>query len=84
MSRISQRVLDQIKSNILRVLYDEAPKALSARQIALQELRDKEFVLVLLQDMEKARLVKNVSAPSSRRKQWVMTDTAYKKYTELL
>ena len=84
MSRISQRGIEQLKANILRTLYDESPRALSASKIASLEIRDKEFILRLLKEMEKKEIVKNISAHFSRKKTWTMTEHAYKKYKELL
>jgi len=85
MSRLSSKGIEQLKANILRTMFDESPRALSAPEIASLEIRDKEFILRLLQEMEKKHLVKNV-APThfSRKNMWVMTDQAYKKYKELL
>lgn len=76
--------MEKIKSNILRLLYDESPKALSATEVAGLEARDKQFVLALLEEMERKHLVKNVSKDFTRKKFWVMTEAAYKKYKELL
>jgi len=84
MSRISQQGLERIKANILAVLYDEAPQSLSAPEIAELEVRDKEFVLRLLKDMEKKYLVRNVTLRNTKKSSWVMTEQAYKKYKELL
>jgi len=84
MSRVSSGNVEKIKSNILRLLYDEAPKSLSARAMAVAEARDKEFVLRLLRDLEKKKIVKNVTKAFSRKSYWAMTDEAYKKYKELL
>tara|TARA_Y100000310_G_C20059485_1_gene524307 strand:+ start:189 stop:443 length:255 start_codon:yes stop_codon:yes gene_type:complete len=84
MSRISEKTKEKIQSSILRILYDEAPQAVSATFIASEEARDKQFILKLLLAMEKKKIVKNVSPQFSRKKQWVMCESAYKKYKELL
>lgn len=85
MSKLSSKGVEQLKANILRTLYDESPRALSAPEIASLEIRDKEFILRLLQEMEKKHLVKNIAPKHfSRKNIWIMTDQAYKKYKELL
>jgi DNA-binding transcriptional regulator GbsR (MarR family) len=84
MSRCSKGNLEKIKANILRILFDEAPKAISAPEIAEMEIRDKEFILKLLREMERKNLVKNVTNKFTRKSYWTMTDQAYKKYKELL
>lgn len=84
MSHVSQKGIEQLKANILRTLYDESPRALSAPEIAELEIRDKEFILRLLKEMEKKHIVKNVCPDFSRKSAWAMTDKAYSKYKELL
>lgn len=84
MSKFSQSSIEKIKSNILAILYDESPSALSALEIAELEVRDKEFILKMLRDMEKKNIVKNATSKFSRKSYWVMTEAAYKKYKELL
>ena len=84
MSKLSSKGVEQLKANILRILYDESPRSISAPEIASLEIRDKEFILRLLKDMEKKHIVKNVSTHFSRKSRWTMTDKAYSKYKELL
>ena len=84
MSKCSKENLEKIKANILRTIYDEAPKAISASEIAGIEIRDKEFILRLLREMEKNNLVKDVTSKFSRKSYWTMTEQAYNKYKELL
>ena len=84
MSRMSEVNIEKIKSNVLRVLFDEAPVAISATAIAVIEARDKQFILKLLRELEKQKVVKNVTKDFSRKKYWAMTDDAYRKYKELL
>tara|TARA_B100000315_G_C14288502_1_gene456319 strand:+ start:332 stop:586 length:255 start_codon:yes stop_codon:yes gene_type:complete len=84
MSKISKNNLEKIKSNILRVIYDEAPSGVSARKISEVEARDKQFILRLLKEMEKQKIVKNVRKEFSRKSYWTMTNAAYNKYKELL
>ena len=84
MSRISKDNMEKIKSNILRILFDESPRSLSATNIASQEARDKQFILKILKDLENKKIVKNVTKDFTRKKYWVMNEEAYKKYKELL
>jgi len=84
MSKVSQESMERIQSNILRILYDEAPVSVSANRISEIEIRDKQFVLRLLKELEKKKLVKNVTEHFSRKSFWIMTSSAYKKYEELL
>ena len=84
MSRISKSNVEKIKSNVLRILYDEAPLAISARAIAEIEARDKQFILRMLKEMEKQKIVKNVRKEFTRKSYWTMTNAAYEKYKELL
>ena len=84
MSKISKDNIEKIKSNVLRILFDESPKPMSATAIASTEARDKQFILKLLGDLEKKKIVRDVSKDFSRKSHWVMTDDAYKKYKELL
>ncbi|MBS3170361.1 hypothetical protein J4223_01125 [Candidatus Woesearchaeota archaeon] len=84
MSKCSKENIEKIKSNILRIIFDEAPKAISAPDISEIEVRDKEFILKLLREMEKTNLVKNVTNKFSRKSYWTMTEQAYNKYKELL
>ena len=84
MSIISQDNRDKISSNVLRILFDEAPSPLSATAVASIEARDKQFILQVLHELERKHLVRNVTKDFSRKKYWVMTDQAYKKYRELL
>ena len=84
MSKLSEKGIEQLKANILRTLYDESPRSLSAPEIASLEVRDKEFILRLLKDLEKKHLVKNISSDFTRKSSWRMTDKTYHKYKELL
>ena len=84
MSRISKENMEKIKSNVLRILFDEAPRSLSATNIASQEARDKQFILKILKDLENKKIVKNVTKDFTRKSYWIMHEEAYKKYKELI
>lgn len=82
MSKISERVIEKIKTDILYYLYQEGIKAKYTREIANELGRDKEFILKIIKELEKKNLVKNVLEHKVRRK-WVMNDLVYKKYKEI-
>ncbi|MBI2663129.1 hypothetical protein HYX15_01200 [Candidatus Woesearchaeota archaeon] len=83
MSRLSNKVIDKIKNDILYVLYESKLKGVFTKHIGDEIARDDELVLRLLRDMEQAKLVKKIS-DFKRRTKWVMEDEAYKKYKEML
>lgn len=82
MSKVSDKVIEKIKEDILYYLYQEGIKAKYTKEIADEIGRDKEFVLRILKDLEKRKLIKNVLKYKVRKK-WVMEDLVYKKYKEL-
>ncbi len=84
MSKISIKRIEQIKTNVLRLLFDEAPQSLFTSQIADYEARDKQFILRLLLELEKQKLVQQTRSDFKRKKKWTMTDKTYKAYQELL
>jgi len=84
MSKISEKRIEQIKANVLRLLYDEAPRSLFTSKIADLEARDKQFILKLLLDLEKQKIVCQTKTDFKRKRKWTMTNHAYKAYQELL
>lgn len=60
MVKISQRMRDLIKDDIVSALYG-APQALFANEIALEIRRDKEFVKQLLLELKGLNLVDEVT-----------------------
>ena len=87
MSRISDKNIEKIKNEILYLLYESKLNGLFTKKIADELARDDEFVLRLLNGLEKDKIVKTVNSHLKsnfiRRKKWVMTEEAYKKYKEL-
>ena len=88
MSRISQKVREKIKEEILRVLYENAPKPLYTKQLADLILRNDEFTLDLLIELEKKNFVKKVKKTKqgiefAARKQWVLEPKIYLAYSKL-
>ena len=72
--------MDRVKENILQYLFDESPKSLFTYEIAEFQARDKEFVLKLLKELEKKRLVQQMQTDFTRKRKWALTDEAYKAY----
>lgn len=84
MSRISEDKINRIKENILQHLFEESPRSLFTYQVAEEQARDKEFVLKLLLELEKKKLVRQTQKNFTRKRRWVLTDGAYSAYKELL
>ena len=87
MSKVSDRKKDKIKEDILRVLYEKSPMAISTFSVADEIVRDNEFVLVLLKEMEKIGLVKGLKSKSAvkrKRVKWRLSDKAFSSYKKLM
>lgn len=89
MSRISQKVREKIKEEILRVLYENAPKPLYTKQLADLILRNDEFTLALLIELEEKKFVKKVKKTKqgvefTARKQWILEPKIYSTYSRLI
>jgi len=89
MSRVSDRKKEKIKEEILRVLYDNSPVAISTSSIANEIIRDNEFILGLLKDMERVGLVRGIRQDRNIKKKkvrirWRMSNKAFKQYQEIL
>jgi len=85
MSKLSQDSIKTVKANIIRLLYDEYPKSLSATAIGKYEARDKQFVLRLLLELEKDNLIKtikktNQGKPFLKKQKWTLTDKYFNFY----
>lgn len=82
MSRISEKKIEKIKSDILFLLFERNLKAMYTKEIGDEIARDREFVLKLMKELERKNLVKNVLKHKVRRK-WMMSEEAYEAYKEL-
>jgi len=85
MSKLSEESIKTIKGNIIRLLYDEFPKPLSATEIGTYEARDKQFVLRLLTELKKDNFVKPLKKtrqgkPFLRKQKWTLTNKYYEFY----
>ncbi|MDD5331243.1 MAG: hypothetical protein PHE43_00255 [Candidatus Nanoarchaeia archaeon] len=84
MSQISKDKIERIKQDILYLLYDLNLKPIYTKDLANEVIRDDEFILRLLLDMEKEGLVKQVDKNNIRRKQWIMTNEAYDQFRKMI
>lgn len=82
MSKLSRRVIDKIKEDVLYALYQSGLRAMYTQEIGNSIARDNELVLRLLKELKRIKLVKQVGEYKKRRR-WIMTDDAYHKYSEL-
>ena len=89
MSKISERNINKIKENIIRILYDEYPQAVFSTHISKLEARDHEFILKLLKELENSGIVKSITKSRLgkqyiERKRWMLSNEVYEKYKELI
>lgn len=85
MPRISQQKREKISEQILAHLFDNSPNALFTSHISREIARDEEFTKVLLQNLEKNKLVVQVNKNPQgiqyqRRQRWRLSNTAYTAY----
>lgn len=88
MSQISIRVKERIKEEILRILFENSPKPIYTNKLAEIVLRDDEFTLTLLTELEKQGFVKKVKKNKhgvdfTARKPWVLEPKIYIAYKKL-
>lgn len=60
MSKISGEKKEKLESEILGILYQEYPKMFFTKDISDKMIRDDEFILDLLNNLKKKKLVKNI------------------------
>lgn len=87
MSKLSDAKKNRIKEEILRVLYENSPKAMPTFFVANAVIRDNEFVLGLLEEMEGVGLVEMLKAKKEQKKKrriWRLTNKAFKEYQRLM
>ncbi|MEK6835577.1 MAG: hypothetical protein AABX55_00975 [Nanoarchaeota archaeon] len=86
MSQISQEKKEKIKEEILRVLYESYPEFMYTYNIADSIIRDNEFSLALLKELQKNNLIIHIeeSKGNKVKRKWCLTNLAYNKYKELL
>ena len=86
MSRISDDKAQKIKESILSYLFEEYPKMRYTFEVAEFLIRDDEFILRLLLELNKKKLVNKIeeSTGSKVRRKWGMGKDVYVKYKELI
>jgi len=89
MSRISAQKSAKIKEEVLAVLFEQNPKALFTKDVALAIIRDEEFTKRLLLELKKDGLVKEVSLSEKgivyrARRRWQLSEAAFKAYQKLV
>lgn len=86
MSKISNEKIEKIKEEILRVLYECYPEFKYTHDVSDLILRDDEFTLNLLKELEKLNLVKILeeSKGANIKRKWSLNQIAYEKYKELI
>ncbi len=89
MSKISEKKVEKIKENILSVLFDAGVRGMFTKQIGDEIARNDEFILRLLKELEKQKIIKQMNKTKKgttfiRRKQWTLTNKAYDAYKKLI
>lgn len=88
MTRLSKKREEKIKEEILSILYENIT-GLSTYRVGEEILRDDEFTLRLLKELEEKKLVKTVQKSVHGReyktkKMWALTKEAFEAYKGLL
>jgi len=89
MSVISKEKQEKIKEEILRVLFENSPKAMFTSEVSSQIVRDEEFTLRLLENLNSQKLINKINKNSDgkdylTRKRWVLASKTYDIYKKLL
>jgi len=85
MPQISQQKRDKISEQILHYLFDKSPEPQFTSIVARETARDEEFTKILLQDLEKKKLVVPVKknpkgTPYTRRTRWRLSNNTFEVY----
>lgn len=88
MTKISKKREEKIKEEVLGLLYENI-KGMSTYNIGEEILRDDEFVLRLLEEMEEKGVVKQVKKNTKgkeykARRMWALSKEAFEAYEKLL
>jgi len=89
MSVISHEKQERIKEEILRVLFENSPRALFTSDISSSIIRDEEFTLKLLEALYFQKIINRITKNSDgkdylSRKRWVLATKTYKTYKALI
>jgi hypothetical protein len=88
MPTISEKNKKKIKEQILQILFENNLNSLYTSNIAEELIRDEEFTLTLLKELEKEGFVKRLCKNSDgktylARKKWLLRPKIYSKYKAL-
>ncbi len=85
MSRISDEKKDRIKEEIVRVFFEQYPRRWWTYDISDEMIRDDEFILKLLKELENKGLVVNTkeSKGGKIKRKWGLSKLQYEKFKEL-
>ncbi|MCD4759739.1 hypothetical protein K8R33_02535 [archaeon] len=86
---ISEKKIQRIKEEILRVLYENPANPLFTAQVAEEMIRDEEFILRLLNELKSEGFVDKIQANSDgkkflARRKWALKPNIYSQYKELI
>ncbi len=86
MPRLSQQKKDKIAEQILHHLFTVAPQSIFTVSIAREIARDEEFTLFLLKDLQKKKLIIEITKNKEgtdykKRKRWRLSNEVYEVYT---
>lgn len=89
MPRISDKKVQRIKEDILSFLYDNPAKPLFTAHIAEEMIRDEEFTLRLLKELNKEGFIDKIQTNSDgkkflARKKWTLKSNVYSQYKQLI
>jgi len=85
MSRISDKKKDRIKEDIIRELYENYPGFLYTEKISEEINRDNEFILNLLNELMKGKIVNKLNESKGRKvkRKWQLDEKAFDAYKKL-
>lgn len=89
MPKISDKKIQKIKEGILSLLYENPAKPLFTVHIAEEMIRDEEFTLRLLEELNKEGLINKIQSNSDgkqylARKKWTLHPKVYSQYKQLI
>ena len=85
MSKISEDKEKRIKEEVLRLLYEKYPKMLYTLEVANELIRDDEFILRLMKELNKNNLINNLEENKGKKikRKWGLNKDIYQEYKNL-
>ncbi len=89
MPKISDKKVQRIKEEVLLLLYNNPAKPLFTSQIADEMIRDEEFILRLLKELNKEGFIDEIKRNSNgknflSRRKWTLKSNVYSQYKRLI